>query len=293
MNVFKTALLGSTLIAFSMTAAAQQNKPVPLEAADCERLNIMYSDLSVGRAIQHAKVPLSAGMLEVRPSQNGGVQIEKGTGREYSITACIAAGARDRAEAHRLADAARLRISGGRIDVENPAAANKSWSAHFIIEVPDGGSVDVETSNGPISISGATGKFSARAINGPIDVSDVDGEVRARATNGPISVSGNRGNIDASTTNGPVSVVLKGTRWDGQLDARANSGPLEVSVPPDYRSGVEISSRGGSPWDCKAAACRSGGGWDQGSRTLRVGPDPVVVKVSTVNGPVAVRDARR
>ena len=65
-------------------------------------------------------------------------------------------------------------------------------------------------------------------------------------------------------------------------------------MPPDYRSGVEISSRGGSPWECRASACRDGArDWDHGSRTLRVGPEPIVVKIATVNGPVTVDDARR
>lgn len=269
---------------------ASQQSAVKLEAADCERLNMMFGDFQVGRASQHATAPTSVGTLEVRPPGNGGVQIEKGVGREYSITACIAAGARDRNEAQQLANAARLRIAGNRVTVENVAAAARSWSVQLIVEVPDGGSVNAETSNGPIGINGASGRFNLRASNGPIAVDDVGGSVEAHASNGPISVSGSRGDITAETANGPISVVLKGTRWNGRLDARASSGPLEVSVPSDYRSGVEISSRGGSPWNCRASACRSGDrDWDQNSRTLRIGPEPVIVRVSTVNGPVTVR----
>jgi hypothetical protein len=273
---------------------ASQQSAVKLEAADCERLNMMFGDFQVGRASQHATAPMSVGTLEVRPPGNGGVQIERGAGREYSITACIAAGARDRNEAQQLANAARLRLAGKRVTVENVAAAARSWSVQLIVEVPDGGSVNAETSNGPISISGASGRFSLRASNGPIAVDDVGGSVDAQAANGPISVSGSRGDISAETQNGPISVVLKGTRWNGRLDARAGSGPLQVTVPSDYRSGVEISSRGGSPWDCRASACRTGDrDWDRDSRTLRIGPDPIVVKVSTVNGPVSVDERRR
>ena len=287
------ALISALLLSFSAVASAQRTQPVALEAADCERLNMMFGDFTVGRASQHAKVPLSVGTLEVRPPGNGGVQIEKGAGREDPVTACIAAGASDRAEAQRLADAVRLRIDGKRVTAENLGTPARSWSVQIVVEVPDGGSVDAETANGPISITGVTGTFTARASNGPIAIDDVKGQVTARASNGPISVSGSGGDIDAVTMNGPISVELKGARWDGRLEARANSGPLHVSVPTDYRSGVEISSRGGSPWDCRAAACRGAGDWDRNSRTLRVGPEPVIVRVSTVNGPVAVHDSRR
>jgi hypothetical protein len=291
MNLRVCLLAVATGLSLSVGAGAQQGKPVALEAADCERLNMMFGDFRVGRAMQHAKVPLGAGPLDLRPPGNGGIQIEKGSGREYAITACIAAGAATREEAQRLADGVRLRIDGKRVEVENAASTARSWSVQLIVEVPDGGSVDAETANGPIAIHAASGTFNVRAANGPISIDDVGGKVTARASNGPVSVSGRGGDIDASTQNGPISVVLKGARWEGRLAAQAHSGPLEVVLPPDYRSGVEISSRGGSPWDCRATACRGESReWDRSSRTLRTGPEPIVVRISTVNGPVVVKD---
>ena len=289
MNLRVSALALAFGLSLPLGIGAQQGKPVALEAADCERLNQMFGDFRVGRVTRYAKVPMTAATLEVRPPGNGGIHIERGSGREYAITACVAAGASTAEEAQRLAEAARLRIDGNRVQVENVGASGRSWSVQLIVEVPDGGSVDAETQNGPLAISGASGTFNVRAANGPIAIDDVSGKVTARASNGPVSVSGSRGDIDASTQNGPISVVLKGARWDGRLHAQAHSGPLDVVLPADYRSGIEISSSGGSPWDCRAAACRGDRGFDRGSRTLRTGPEPVVVKVSTVNGPVVVR----
>jgi DUF4097 and DUF4098 domain-containing protein YvlB len=115
--------------------------------------------------------------------------------------------------------------------------------------------------------------------------------VKARASNGPISVTGSSGEFDIETANGPIDVRLSGRRWDGHLDVRASNGPLTLRVPADYQSGVEISSSQHSPWNCRAAACRSGNrDWDERSRTLRLGVDPVVVRLSTVNGPVTVAE---
>lgn len=42
---------------------------------------------------------------------------------------------------------------------------------------------------------------------------------------------------------------------------------------------------------CRAAACRSGNrDWDDRTRILRLGSDPVVVRLSTVNGPVTINE---
>jgi hypothetical protein len=167
----------------------------------------------------------------------------------------------------------------------------RNWSVQLVVLAPDGASIDAETSNGPIGVSGLAGTFALRASNGPISLSSVDGDVRARASNGPISVEGGRGTYDVETANGPIGVRLTGRRWDGSLTARASNGPLTVSVPAGYQSGVEISSGAHSPWSCRAAACRDGArDWDERSRMLRLGTDPVAVRLSTVNGPVTVNE---
>jgi hypothetical protein len=271
-----------------------QGRPVNLEGADCSQINIMFGDFEVGRAEQHATVPVSAGPLEVRPDGNGGVKIERGTGSSYGITACIGAGARTRAEAQAAAESIRLVVEGNRVRVAGMGDGSsriRSWSVQLIVTAPDGSAVDAQTANGPIGVSGFSGTLTASASNGPISLNDVTGTVKARASNGPISVQGGRGEFSVETSNGPIQVRLAGTRWDGHLDARASNGPLTVSVPPGYQSGVEITSSYHSPWSCRAEACRTGyRDWDERIRSLRIGVDPVVVKLSTVNGPVTVNE---
>ena len=280
-------------LALGATGIAQSRGRINLEAADCSRINQMFGDYEVGRATQHATVPLAAGTLELRPDANGGVRVEKGSGSAYEITACVAAGARTAAEAQAAADNVQLVIEGNKVKLVGNDRSDRvrSWSVQLIVMAPDGASIDAETSNGPIGVSGVDGKFNLRASNGPISLEGVTGEVNARAANGPISVEGSRGQFDVQTSNGPISVRLEGRRWDGRLDARASNGPLTVSVPSDYQSGVEISSSDHSPWNCRAAACQGGNrDWDERARTLRIGSDPVVVKLTTVNGPVTVKD---
>jgi DUF4097 and DUF4098 domain-containing protein YvlB len=289
--MFRSAALAATVALALGPSPAAQNRPIQLEAADCSQTNMMFGDYEVGRAVQHARVPVS-GTLELRPDANGGVRIERGGGGEFAITACIGAGAASRAEAQAAADSVRLEVSGTRVRVRGAEdRAVRTWSVQLIVLAPDGASVDVATMNGPIGVSGLSGTFTLRASNGPISLSGVDGEVKANASNGPISIEGGRGTFDVETANGPIGVRLTGSRWDGSLTARAGNGPLTLSLPANYQSGVEVSSSGRSPWSCRAAACTNAtGDWDDRARTLRLGGGPVAVHLSTVNGPVTINE---
>jgi hypothetical protein len=269
----------------SMFSAFQATRPVPLEASDCSRIDMMFGEDAVGRAVRYTTVPLSVGVLDVQPESNGGVQIERGAGSAYLVTACIGAGGSTMIDARDAAEAVRLVVEGGRVRVENGGGA-RTWNVHLIVEAPEHARIHVQTSNGPIGVAGISGEVTARSSNGPIALDDVRGKVTARAENGPIGVTGSRGDLDVQTENGPISVTLIGRRWDGRLDARANNGPLKIEIPDDYQSGVEVTSTGRSPWQCQPAACA---GLDHDARRLRVGGDPIVVRIATMNGPVTVR----
>ena len=298
--MFRTVALGG-LMAMALGLSPEnpaQGRRVSLEAADCTRHNMMFGDYEVARAEQFVTVPVTGAALDIRPESNGGVQIERGSGATFGITACIGAGARNRAEAQAAADSVRLVIEGSKVRVTGTGQSGtrnniQSWSVQLIVTAPDGAKIDVETANGPIGVAGFSGSLTARASNGPISLDEVIGQVNARAANGPISVSGSRGEFEVETQNGPIDVRLSGTRWDGHLTARASNGPLTLRVPAGYQSGVEVTSSNHSPWSCRAAACAGTGSnrdWDDRTRSLRIGSDPVVVRLSTVNGPVTVSE---
>jgi hypothetical protein len=258
------------------SAGGQQRRPIDLES-DCDANHYRFGDDQVATATDRVSVPLGAGALDIRPDGNGGVRIEHTSGSAYTITACIGAGARTQADAQAAADGIHLEVSGSRVRLrdDGQTARAHTWSAQIVVGAPDGASVTAQTSNGPIGV---------HDFNGTLDV---------RASNGPISIAGGRGEFDVETSNGPIDIRLDGDRWDGHLTAQATNGPLTVAVPAGYQSGVEVRSSSHSPWSCRADACRAGNrDWDEGPRLLRIGGDPIVVRLSTVNGPVTVRDGR-
>ena len=291
-----THFLAAGSLSLTLFVPAEQARgTVQLEAADCSRQTMNFGDMHSAYGVQHAVVPITAGVLEVQPDTNGGVKIEKGSGSAYAITACIGAGGTSQEEAQRAVNSVRLVTEGNRVRVVNDEKL-RNWGVQLIIEAPDGAQINAETRNGPIGIRGVDGQFNVRAQNGPISVHGASGQITATAVNGPVSVTGSRGEFNLETQNGPISVTLEGARWEGKLDARAKNGPLSIRIPENYASGIEITSSGNSPWNCRGGSCgdvNSPGNWDRGSynrepRTLKLGTEPIVVRISTVNGPVSI-----
>jgi DUF4097 and DUF4098 domain-containing protein YvlB len=247
-----------------------------------------FDDKPVARATQYTTLPATAGLLDVQADKNGGIRVEHGSGPGYTITACVAAAAATQAEAQRAADAVRIAVNGGAVRVTN-ASSSAQVSVHLIVQAPDDMRMKVEASNGPIGIKDVSGEISARAANGPIGVENVGGTLTARADNGPISVKGGRGTFDVAAANGPVSVALTGHRWDGTLAARADNGPVSIDVPDGYQSGIEVSGSAHTRLTCFLSECRSNVMTTSGERQLvRLGPDPVAVRIQTGNGPVTL-----
>src|SRR4029079_11536524 len=96
------ALAGVVSVALAigpeMPPSLDQSRRVDLEAADCSPVTMRCGDQETARAVQRTSVMMGGAPLELRPDANGGVRIERGTGRAYEITAGIAARARSMAD---------------------------------------------------------------------------------------------------------------------------------------------------------------------------------------------------
>ncbi|HEY0156020.1 MAG TPA: hypothetical protein VGF28_01870 [Thermoanaerobaculia bacterium] len=223
------------------------------------------------------------------------VSVIGGNRAGYVIEACKVA--------RRSQDLAAIRVTldGGELRATGPEG--ERWFVQYRILVPDGANVDIATDNGPLAFRDVDGTVVARASNGPLSLRNLSGNVTATTTNGPISVSGGAGNMKVRAQNGPLSVDLEGTSWrGGTLDAATQNGPLSVEIPRGYGSGVVIESNGRGPLQCRAEGCErfvserddhdSYGRrhHDRTPRRIELGSGAEAVRLSTVNGPITVRD---
>jgi hypothetical protein len=254
------------------------------EPGSCKDLKMEYDDQPAERAEASQTIPVDAGKpLRVEAAQNSGVWVRGSDRRDFQVLLCKGA--------ERTADLDAIRFSqeGGVLTVDGPSSSN--WVGYLLIESPRNAGIEVSAGNGPVSVKGLSGHVVLRSENGPIAIERSSGDIDARAQNGPIAVEADGGRVRVATQNGPISVALSGSTWQGGgLDARAVNGPVSLAVPDGYKSGTLIETRGRSPFACHGDACAAvRRTWDDEHKRLELGDGPVVVRLSTDNGPVSIR----
>lgn len=263
-------------------------------AANCADLHIRFDDRdAVVKSEEHTISKAEAATLRVRPHTNGGVQVQGWSQNNYSVTACKAA-ADYNGEAERILSQIVVMVQGGEVTTQGPNDEDNDWTVYLLIRAPKGADIDMDTTNGPLSLYSVDGKVTAHATNGPISLRGFSGDAEITAQNGPISIAGGSGNVRVHTQNGPISVDLKDKTWNGTgLSADATNGPVTLFVPSDYQSGFVVESRNYSPMSCRASICESARKtWDDTNRRIEFGSSPAVIHLSTVNGPVSVRSSK-
>jgi DUF4097 and DUF4098 domain-containing protein YvlB len=210
-------------------------------AIDCSDLRIRFDDRdAVVRSEQRTLTKAEAAVLQVRPHTNGGVQVEGWDNANYSVTACKAAAASGDAES--ILSQITMSIEGGRVSTKGPGD-DDDWTVYLLIRTPKSATIDMETTNGPLSFYDVDGKLTARAKNGPIGLRNFSGDAEITAVNGPISLDGSKGSVRIHTENGPITVELTGNTWSGAgLTADAKNGPIGLR---NFSGDAEITAVNG------------------------------------------------
>jgi hypothetical protein len=255
------------------------------EVRTCADLEVTFDGRPAVTAVDTLTAP-GAQKLTVQASRNGGVYVLGGSRSDFAISVCKAAAPPSAGGNRASLEQLRANLSGGTLTATGPGS--DGWVVYFIIDAPAKADIDLEATNGPISVAHVTGSTTVRAHNGPIQLLDLSGRVSARTQNGPIAYEGGGGTIELTAQNGPLRVRLAGSKWaDGSLTASAQNGPVKLQLPRGFASGVRVRSSQHSPWKCRG--CDDGRRtWDDSSRLVEFGSGPVAVTLSTVNGPVAV-----
>jgi hypothetical protein len=262
------------------------------DGADCSSRNFRFGD---GRSVVAEEKIDGRGLSSIRATvTNGPIAVIGDSNSGYSIEVCKAASTAE--------DLANIRVSlnGNELRADGPAGGR--WTVAYRVHVPRNADVTVDAKNGPVSFRDVDGRVVARSANGPLSLDRVTGDVDATAKNGPISVNGGSGNMKVQATNGPLSIQLDGNAWEGgSLDAATQNGPLDLRLPRNYNSGVVVETSGRGPFSCRAEGCSqwraerrrsSDDDYDAHDRPqrLELGNGRTDVRISTVNGPVTIKD---
>ena len=150
-----------------------------MSASDCSAMRVRFDDERVPVVAENVPVG-NVRSLRVQSDQNGGVRVIGNSSNGYAVTACKAVGM--------SVDPAQVRatLNGDTVSADGPDSGD--WVVYFIVQTPRNATLDVRSSNGPISVY------------------QFDGNLTARAHNGPLGIKNSTGTIDASTQNGPISI---------------------------------------------------------------------------------------
>ncbi|MFI0940610.1 hypothetical protein [Streptomyces sp. NPDC021020] len=111
--------------------------------------------------------------------------------------------------------------------------------ADYVVTVPAGLAVAGGTSNGAITLKGV-GTADVHTSNGKITVTGATGALKVRTSNGAISVDGTRGGVDAQSSNGKITVTTPAPQ-----DVRAHTSNASITVtaaPGAYRVSAKTSN---------------------------------------------------
>jgi hypothetical protein len=255
------------------------------DLTSCDQLKVSFGDdREEGFRAEEQVAVAGLKSLKIHAATNGGIYVTGARGSQYSVTACKAA------EMQETLSDLRVNLSGNEVTA---SGGSGNWVVYFLVTVPRGADLDLRANNGPIALRSVNGRVVAHATNGPISAKQSSGNLDLDTQNGPISLSGGSGNVKLNAQNGPISVRFDGNTWDGSLDANTQNGPLSIRVPRDFRSGLVVQSRGRGPISCRGEACRDARRTfdDDDERKIEMGSGPTVVRMSTVNGPISVKDS--
>jgi len=297
MRHFLTALL---IVAAALPACARTHRNSMTisidtndwsEVTNCSQIRVTIDGSPAARAEENVTLG-AVKTLHVEAGNRGGVYVVGNNASGYSVTLCKAAAL--------SADlgSVRARVTGDRLSVigdDRDDQDERPILGFYLIRAPRGASLDLEAQNGAISVHNVDGTIRASALNGPVAVKHSTGTIDVQTENGPISFVGGGGTAKLHAQNGPISVKLDGTTWTGgALDARTENGPVSLKLPRGYRSGVVVESNGHGPMRCRADACKSAKrSWDDdddANRRMEFGDGAKVVHITTVNGPVSVKE---
>jgi hypothetical protein len=145
-------------------------------------------------------------------------------------------------------------------------------SVEFVVRVPAGVRVNVNTVNGEVAVTGATAEVVAHSVNG---------DARVETSGGPARVG---------TVNGSIVARMRTLGDASDLSFSSVNGSVTVEVPASFGGEVEMSTVNGS-LNTEFPATMSGRISPRRLR-LTVGDGSRRMKLSTVNGSIDLRRGR-
>lgn len=187
-------------------------------------------DREVHCEVREFTVPALGVPISVNAEPNGGISVEGAARADILIRARVQATGQTAAEARALANRVEVVATGERVQANGPDNSGRrtSWSVSYRLQAPSQTPLNLQSTNGGISIKGMNSRVEFRTVNGGVSLSRVGGAIEGR------------------TSNGGITVDLDGATWDGQgLNVETTNGGVKLALPSDYSAHIEASTNNG------------------------------------------------
>lgn len=204
----------------------------------------------------HVKLTNAAGQVRI-----GGVKGSKSV--EYEATRYAMAG--DPAAAKQQASEVPVDISRKDSEIAIQTDGGEDTGADYVLGVPSGSSVEVESEEGDVEVSGLTGNVTVAAEAGDVTVGKVGGNLQVEAPSGDVSVGDvntDTGSADLEVGSGDLSLedLILGTleasveagdvtllgRFSGGGRVSVQTGDIIARLPPEDTRDLILQTRVGS-----------------------------------------------
>lgn len=190
---------------------------------------------------QSLTAPASAGQLHIRTA-NGSVEVRRADVAVIEIEATVRAIGQERVEQTRIV-AEPAADGGTRVYVVWPDGQRRSnEGCSFVIRTPDADGVDIDTSNGRVTIVGLRGPARVDTSNGAIEVEDHTGGVFADTSNGRITLRKVQGDVVADSSNGAIEALDVA----GKIQADTSNGRVSVRLAPGCHGPLDLDTSNGA-----------------------------------------------
>jgi hypothetical protein len=211
----------------------------------------------------------TTGRLNVDAGPNGGVAIRSWSRAQVLVRAKV--------ETWGSVKPAEVIVNAtpGKVASEGPRSIfsrDSGWSVSYEIFLPERTDLELSTVNGGVSVAG------------------VRGDIVAKTTNGGISLDAVGGRVQGRTTNGGITLKLAGNAWDGEsCELSTTNGGISVDVPANYSARFSASTTNGGLKSELPNSKVERGRWTGGSLEAAAGSGGALIKATTTNGGVTIR----
>ena len=176
--------------------------------------------------------------------------------------------------------------------------------AELRLAIPRGSQVEIESSNGPVSVSAPIEGGVVRTMNGRIEVAESEGSLSLESSNGALLVEEHMGALDARTENGSITVR---EHYGGPVAAETENGSIDYRgelvtdtanrlSTTNGRVSIELLGEPSLIFDARTTGGEIGSRYalldvtrSQNSLRGRIGAGGATLEVRTTNGSIDLR----